>query len=205
MLNNLFGKKNNWILILAIVAAVVYFVPGLFSTLTGGAVQVQPTVGPAATEQFCGDGCGELGYPYGCGQKDAQDAPVENFSSCYQRKQVYLNSCNPDEPTGHADVNLEKRFGKLYININANLPYAKGGVMHTAWGAYHAFLSNSHKNKSINLGSLVRHGDRFYKLSTELLGDYGEYDEILVYQTVEDYQPKLVLRGSISGQQCSSL
>lgn len=129
----------------------------------------------------------------------------EGFSSCYQRKQAYLNSCDSDEPTGMGDVNLEKRWGKLYINIQCNLPYARGGVFHTMWGAYHAFLVDSRNQRSINLGSLVRHGDRMYKLSTELLGDYSDYDRIDIYRQTEDYAPKRVLTGSIAGQQCSSL
>lgn len=130
---------------------------------------------------------------------------LEDFSSCYQRKQIYLNSCDPDEPTGIGDVNLEKRWGKLYINIQCNLPYARGGVFHTMWGAYHCFLVDSRSNRSVNLGSLVRHGDRMYKLSTELLGDYSDYDRIDIYRQTEDYAPKRVLTGSITGQQCSSL
>lgn len=134
-----------------------------------------------------------------------KDAKRERFSSCYQRKQIYLNSCSEDEPTGMGDVNLEKRWGKLYINIQANLPYARGGVFHTMWGAYHAFLVDSRNQRSINLGSLVRHGDRMYKLSTELLGDYTDYDRIDVYRQTEDYAPKRVLTGTITGQQCTSL
>lgn len=129
---------------------------------------------------------------------------IENFSTCYQRKQIYLS-----DPQGgqhnHADVNVEQRWGKLYININANLPYVKGGIFHTVWGAYHAFLYDTKNHRSVNLGSLVRHGDRFYKLSNELLGDYSAYDEIRVYRKTEDYPPVLVLSGSIDKQQCSSL
>jgi len=129
----------------------------------------------------------------------------EDFSSCYQRKQIYLNSCDGDEPTGIGDVNLEKRWGKLYINIQCNLPYARGGVYFSMFGAYHAFLVDSRNKRSINLGSLVRHGDRMYKLSTELLGDYSDYDRLDIYRQTEDYAPKRVLTGSITGQQCSSL
>jgi hypothetical protein len=132
-------------------------------------------------------------------------AEKEGFSSCYQRKQIYLNSCDSDEPTGMGDVNLEKRWGKLYINIQANLPYARGGVFHTMWGSYIAFIVDSRNQRSINLGSLVRHGDRMYKLSTELLGDYSDYDRIDIYRQTEDYAPKRVLTGSITGQQCTSL
>ena len=146
-------------------------------------------------EQFCGDGCGDLGYPYGCGE--STKPVVENFSTCYQRKQIYLNSCDPDEPVGNADVHLERRWGKLYISINANLPYAKGGVFNTMWGSYHAFLVDTRNTKSINLGSLVRHGSRFYKLSTELLGDYSNYNEIWVYRQTEDFSPKKILSGKI--------
>lgn len=135
------------------------------------------------------------------------DEPISHkqygtYDTCYQRKQIYLLSCDPDEQFGHADVILEKRFGKLYININANLPYAKGGVFHTMWGAYDAFLVDTQNKKSINLGSLVRHGDRFYKLSTDLAGDYSNYNEIRVYRNYEDCAPKLKLKGAIIKQQC---
>lgn len=135
----------------------------------------------------------------------AGDAPVEQFSTCLQKKQFYLNSCDANESTAHADVNIEKRFGKLYITINANLPYAEGGVFHTVYGAYHAFLISSSDGESINLGTLVRHGDRFYKLATELLGQYEKFDRLDVYRQTEDYQPKRVLTGSIMAQGCTSL
>ena len=125
---------------------------------------------------------------------------TEMFSTCYMRKQIYLNRCDPDEPTGMADVMLEKRFGKLHVTINANLPYANGGVFHTMYGAYHCFLVNSITGQSINLGTLVRHGDRFYKLATGILGDYSPYDRIDVYRQTEDYAPKKVLTGSITQQ-----
>lgn len=129
----------------------------------------------------------------------------EGFSSCYRRRQIYMNSCDPDEPSGTADVNLENRFGKLHINVNANLPYAMGGVMHTMYGAYHVFLINSRTGNSINLGTLARSGDRMYKLSTELAGNYDDYDRLDIFRQTEDYAPKRILTGSITGQQCSSL
>ena len=189
----IFNTKNNkFLLLLALTGAFVLFFHSKF--FCGG----------CNTESFCGDGCGiEFGNQFEAPK--APQAPIENFSSCYRSKQIYLNSCNPDEPSCHADVNLEHRFGKLFIKINANLPYAKGGVFNTMWGAYHAFLVDSRDGKSINLGSLVRHGDRFYKLSTELLGEYGNFDHITVYRQTEDYSPKKVLTGSITSQSCSSL
>jgi hypothetical protein len=129
-----------------------------------------------------------------------------DYSTCYKQKKIYLNSDDCDESYGHGDAMLEKRWGKLYITLNANLPYAQGGVMHTMWGAYHAFLVDSRKQESdIYLGSLVRHGDRFYKLSTELLGDYSNYDKIIVLRKTEDYPAVSVLKGNISRQHCTSL
>lgn len=130
---------------------------------------------------------------------------VENFSTCYQRKQIYLNSVDPDNPTGMADCNIEKQFGKLYIKIMANLPYARGGVFSSHYGAYSCFLVASGTGKSINLGGMVRGGDRFYRLFSELAGQYDEYDTVQVWLQVEDYKPKLILSGSITEQQNSSL
>ena len=119
------------------------------------------------------------------------------------KKKIYLNTDGCANPTmGHGDVMLEKRWGKLYITINCNLPYAKGGVFHTMWGAYHAFLVDTKNKTDINLGSLVRHGDRFYKLNTELNGDYRGYNEIIIVRKTEDYPPVTVLRGSITKQAC---
>lgn len=140
---------------------------------------------------------GQLGEGF-CGK-------TPGYSTCYAHKQIYLNSCNPDEPTGHADVNLESQNGKLFIRIQAMLPYARGGVFHTMYGAYHAFLVSSRTGKRISLGTLARQGDRTYKLQTELFGTYGEYDEMQVWRQTEDYAPKMVLRGSITKQQCTSL
>jgi hypothetical protein len=133
------------------------------------------------------------------------EAGREGFSSCYQQKQFYLNATYPDECTGNADCYIEKRWGKMYINIQANLPYAHGGDFHTVWGAYHAFLVDSKTGKSVNLGSLVYGGDHFYRLRTELAGDYSDYDRVDVYRQTEDYKPKRVLSGSITHQGCSSL
>jgi hypothetical protein len=129
---------------------------------------------------------------------------VERFSSCLQKKQIYLNSCSPDEPTSVGDVNLEKRYGKFYLTINANLPYAEGGDFHSIHGAYNAFLVSTSDNESLNIGTLVRHGDRWYKLSTELLGEYDKFDRIDVYRQTETYEPKRVLTGSIVAQNCSN-
>jgi len=139
------------------------------------------------------------------GIQNVTGGDLESFSTCYQHKQIYLSSCDPDQPTGVGDVNLEQRWGKLYIKIVCNLPFALGGVFHTVWGAYYAVLYDRKHQKSINLGSLVRSGDRWYRLATELLGDYCCYDEIQIWRQTEDYKPKMVLKGSISGQQCSSL
>lgn len=136
---------------------------------------------------------------------DDAAANAERFDTCLQSKQIYLNSCDETQPTSHADVIIQKQFGKLYIKINANLPYAEGGVFHTVWGAYHAFLVSSSDGESINIGSLVRHGDHWYKLANELLGQYDKFDRIDVYRQTEDYPPKRVLTGSIVSQNCTSL
>lgn len=183
-----FKKNSNTIILaLALVIALVYFYKN-------------------REEQFCGDGCGDIGFPYPeptplhLPAQPQQAEQYENFSSCYRRKQIYLNSCDPDQPSNHGDVYLERRYGKLYITLNCNLPYAKGGPMNTMFGAYHAMLLDSRNNKSMNLGSLVRDGSRFYKLATELLGEYSNYDKIVVYIQTESYRPKKVLTGSISCQ-----
>lgn len=130
---------------------------------------------------------------------------VENFSTCLGHKQIYLNSCDPDEPTGTADVNITSKWGKTYIEINANLPFVHGGVFHSMWGAYHAFLVDSRSGQSVNLGSLVRHGDRQHRLRTELAGDYHNYDTVEIWRQTEDYKPKKLLTGSITCQNNSSL
>ena len=180
----------------------------------------QPTLNGGCGAGGAGGGCPGAGYDGGADagfggsefgghghgmarNRDIVIAPVENYSTCYQKKMIYLNSCDPNLPTSHGDAHLEKRWGKLYITLNCNLPYAKGGVFHTMWGSFVSFLVDTRYKKSINLGSLVRHGDRYYKLSTELLGDYGNYDEIWVYRQTEDYAPKKVLVGSITSQGCS--
>ena len=151
-------------------------------------------------EGFCNN-CGSA-ETCGCGIIARDD----DYSTCYKQKKIYLNSDDCDEKFGHGDAMLEKRWGKLYITLNANLPYAQGGVMHTMWGAYHALLIDSDGNEpEVYLGSLVRHGDRFYKLSTELLGDYRAYDKIMVLRKTEDYPPVTVLKGSLTKQHCTSL
>ena len=126
----------------------------------------------------------------------------DDYTSCYSSKQIYLNNVD-DSATGHVEVILKKQFGKLMINLNCNLPYALGGVFHTMYGAYHAYIVNSRTNDNIYLGTLVRQGDRFYKLTTELLGDYRGYDQIIVTLKTEDFPPKTILSGSITKQNCS--
>lgn len=139
--------------------------------------------------------CTNIGYPYG--PNVVERDPHDSYSTCYETKRVYLNSVDPDEPSCQGSAFLEHRWGKFYITLSCNLPYAKGGVFNTMWGSYHAFLVDSRTKKTINIGSLVYHGDHFYKLSTELLGDYSNFNEIWVYQQTEDYTPKLKLKGSI--------
>lgn len=134
-----------------------------------------------------------------------EDNEVERFSSCLQKKQIYLNSCDPEQPGNVADVNIENRFGKMYININAQLPFADGSDFHSHYGAYWAFLIDPVNKVSIPIGTLVRHGDGFFKLANELLGDYTGYTRLDIYRQVLDYKPKRVLTGSITAQNCSSL
>ena len=122
----------------------------------------------------------------------------DDYNSCYKIKKIYLNSDGCEEAIGHGDALLEKRFGKLYITLNCNLPYAQGGDFHTMWGAYHALLKDNKTGEDLYLGSLVRHGDHFYKLNTELLGDYRNFDEIVIFRKTEDYPKVKVLRGSIA-------
>jgi hypothetical protein len=124
----------------------------------------------------------------------------DDYSTCYANKKIYLTS---DDSAGHGEVTLEKRFGKLYVTLNCNLPYALGGVFHTSYGAYHAYMVNTKTQDTINLGTLVRHGDRFYKLTTELLGDYRGFDLIKVVRKTEDFPAVQVLSGSITKQNCS--
>lgn len=203
-------KTQNLLYVVIGAVLIMYLLPRLFN------VSIEGMCGCGSKENFDGGstsaGSGHQHAP-DCGGDDCDCGPYsgsvytgepENFSSCYRRKQIYLSSCDPDAPTAHADVNLEKRWGKLYITINANLPFALGGVFNTMWGAYHAWIVDTRTKRSINLGSLVRHGDRFYKLSTELLGEYGNYNEIWVYRQSEDYASKLTLRGSVNSQ-CTSM
>lgn len=185
-------NTNTIILVVAFVIALIYFYKFYSFEINSS----------AQSEAFCGNGCGQIGYPYK--EEEPEYRPqYENFNSCYRRKQIYLNSCDPEQPSSHADVNLERRFGKLYINIIANLPYAKGGVFNTIWGSYESYLLDTRNNKSINLGSLVHDGSRHYKLATELLGEYSNYDTIAIYRQTEDYAPKKIVEGSIRCQRTS--
>ena len=173
-----------------------------------GHIPDQPQVGNNFASELggCGQGgCGQGACGGGSLGREIVTVPREDFSSCYQKKQIYLNSCDPNEMSGHGVVNLEKRFGKLYISISANLPFSQGGTFHTMYGSYFAYLVDTRNKKSINLGTFVRAGTRFYKLATELLGDYASYNEIHVYRQTEDFKPKIVIKGSIMSQQCSSL
>jgi hypothetical protein len=126
-----------------------------------------------------------------------------NFSTCLFSKQIYLNSCDQEEPSNHAVVYLNKQAGRLMINMRANLPDALGGIFHTGMGAYHVFLIDSHSQQSINIGSMIKDGSRWYTLATALLGDYDNFDRIDVYRQTENYTPKRVLTGSITAQSCS--
>ena len=132
-------------------------------------------------------------------------ADVENFSTCLQKKQIYLNSCDPDQPSNVADVNIENRFGKMYINILLSAPFAIGGDFSSHSGAYHAFLINPKNKESVNIGTFVRSGDGYYRLSNELLGDYSQFSRIDVFRQILDYEPKRIVTGSITSQNCSSL
>lgn len=202
----MFKLTTQNIVYIIVAALVIYYLfPGILGSF-GLSEGFDGEMGHAGSGLQNGPSCGG-GEGCDCGPYSGaiKNDEIENFSSCYRRKQIYLNSCDPDTPTVHGDINLEKRWGKLYINIQANLPFALGGVYNTMWGSYQAFLVDTKTKRSINLGSLVRHGDRFYKLSTELLGEYSNYDEIWVYRQTEDYNPKLIGRAKIHSSQCSSL
>ena len=182
---NLPVKLPEWAILLIMIFALLF----LYEMMKG------------SSEGFCG--CGK-GPDCGCGLSKNSYGAGDDYSTCFQKKQIYLTAegCE-EESMSHGEVLLQKRFGKLYITLNTNLPFVRGGVFHTMYGAYHAFLVDTKTKKRIYLGTLVRHGDRFYKLSTELLGDYRNFDQIIVVRKTEDYPPVTVLKGSITKQHCS--
>lgn len=142
-------------------------------------------------------------YLFNSSQLVEENFTAGNFSTCLFSKQIYLNSCSQEEPSNHAVGYLQKKSGRLNINLRANLPYAEGGVFHTNMGAYHVFMIDSTGKQSINLGSMIRDGSRWYTFATALLGDYDNFDRIDVYRQTENYRPVRVLTGSISAQSCS--
>lgn len=126
---------------------------------------------------------------------DNSEFRSESFEACFESKQVYINSCDESAPTSHAVVDLQRQSGKIHFSINANLPYASGGLFHTVDGKYKAFLASD--NEEVEIGTLVRHGDRWYKLATELEGDFSKFKKLHVYLQTEDYPLKRVLSGTL--------
>ena len=126
-----------------------------------------------------------------------KEGTKENFSTCYQLKQFYLNSVDPEQPTGFCNALIEKQYGKYYIDLQCSLAYALGGDFHTSYGAYTAFFKNSKTGQTINLGNLTYTGQHWYRLRTDLNGDYTGYDTVEIWRQEEDFKPKKVLTGKV--------
>ena len=122
----------------------------------------------------------------------------EGFMSCYNNKTVLLNDVTGSSSEGVVD--LEKHNERLFISLNANVPYHKGGVFGTTVSNYNAYLIDKNTNlPPIVIGPLLRYGDRRYRLKNELLGTYDKYTHIIVSRHTlnEDYPDVIVLEGKL--------
>lgn len=128
---------------------------------------------------------------------------LEGFVTCYYNKTVYLQDVTGG--ASEAVVDLENNRGRLYVSINANLPYHKGGVFGTTVSNYIAYLVNKkHPHRKdlppIMIGHLLRYGDRRYRLKNEVLGNYHDYSHLIVVRHAlnEDYPDVVVLEGEVN-------
>lgn len=127
---------------------------------------------------------------------------IEGFVTCYYNKTILLKDVTGG--MSEAVVDFENNRGRLYVSINANLPYHKAGVFGTTVSNYAAYLVNRkypHRKDlpPIFVGYLLRYGDRRYRLKNELLGDYQDYSHMTVvrHPLNEDYPDVVVLEGAI--------
>lgn len=127
---------------------------------------------------------------------------LEGFVTCYYNKTILLHDVTGGMSEGVVD--LENNRGRLYVSINANLPYHKGGVFGTTVSNYAAYLVNKkHPHRKdlppINIGHLLRYGDRRYRLKNEVLGNYSDYSHIVITRHTlnEDYPDVVVLEGEV--------
>ena len=92
--------------------------------------------------------------------------------------------------------NVWNRKNDHKISIQANLPYAKGGVFNTFQGEYKCYLiSEGYKRL---LGSMIRYGDRIYRLNKTIPKTPIKYNKILITRKSELVQDEIpVLEGLI--------
>lgn len=138
---------------------------------------------------------------------------LEGFVTCYYNKTILLKDVSGSQNgngNGNGNgmsegvVDLENNRGRLYISINANLPYHKAGVFGTTVSDYAVYLVNRkypHRKDlpPVFVGYLLRYGDRRYRLKSELLGDYQDYSHLIVvrHPLNENYPDVLVLEGEV--------
>ena len=66
---------------------------------------------------------------------------LEGFVTCYYNKTILLQDVT-EGGMSEAVADLENNRGRLYVSLNANLPYHKAGVFGTTVSNYAAYLVN---------------------------------------------------------------
>ena len=122
----------------------------------------------------------------------------EGFFTCFTNKSIILQDMTGGLSEGV--VELEKNRGRLYISVNANLPYHKAGDFGESTSNYGVYLVDRKNDMRIFAGYLIRYGDRRYRLKNELLGNYDDYTHVIVVRhqiNGEGFPDVVVLEGAL--------
>lgn len=130
------------------------------------------------------------------------DQLAEGFTTCNIQKKVVLNDVSGGLSEGAAM--FEQNRGRLYVSIQGNIPYNKGGTFNTVVSDYKVYLvkeddKGEETSDRVYLGYMIRYGDRVYRLKNELLGTYSDYTHVLVERIYKNkaYAPEAVLKGKL--------
>lgn len=118
----------------------------------------------------------------------------ECFDEKYYSRQLYLSDMSGGMSTGQAFI--EKKCKKLFINLEAVLPYARGGVFISLDGIYNVYIINKETGEKKYIGTLNREDYRVYYLKAVLNHpfDFGVHG-IMVTRKTEDHKEKPILVG----------
>lgn len=112
----------------------------------------------------------------------------------YVIRRIYLSDMSGGMSTAQAFI--EKKCKKLYINLEAALPYARGGTFISLDGIYNVYIINKETGEQTYIGTLNREDFRVYYLKAVLEHPF-EYKKhgIMITRKTRNHKEKPILVG----------